>query len=299
MPCRSPLRQYHALSGSGWTFNPGKPHDEYRDLDCGVCIECRLRKARDWAIRCYHEQQMHQRSCFITLTYSDNPIALCRKDIQVFIKAMRDAGLKFSYFGCGEYGDETLRPHYHLILFGIDFSDDRYPWKRSDKGFLVYRSPTLEKFWRHGYCDIGEVTEHSATYVARYTTKKINGALADQADEDTGLRPYDRLLPDDTIIEVPKEMLFCSLKPAIGLRWFLEHGKEVYPSDKVVLNGREYPPPKYYDSLMKKYQPELWEEIVEARLANVELLTDERRESICESRQKNRDVKGALKRTAI
>lgn len=291
MPCRTPLTQYHAPSG--WSFNPAKPHHESRLIDCGMCIECRIRKARDWSIRCYHEGQMHARSCFITLTYAVNPVTLVRRDVTLFLKSLRNAGYQFSYFGCGEYGEETLRPHYHIILFGLDFRHDRYPWKRSKKGSLLYRSPTLEKHWKHGNCDIGELTPESAKYCAQYTTKKINGPLADEANDETGLRPYDRLMPDETIFEVEKEMLFVSRNPAIGLRWFLKWGTEIYPSDFVVMAGKEYRPPKYYDELMKKYRPDIWEGILETRLDHVSenTLTDERRESVCRSREVRRNLK--------
>ena len=297
MTCRTPLRQYHAESG--WSFNPAKPHTESRDIDCGVCIDCRIRKSRDWAIRAYHEQAMHKRSCFVTLTYAENPVTLRRLDVQLFFKSLRNAGFKFSYFGCGEYGDKTLRPHYHIILFGIDFAADRYPWRKTEKGFIQYRSATLEKHWPHGNAEIGEATEQSAAYVARYTLKKINGDFANEADIETGLRPYDRILPDERVMEVAKEMLFVSLRPAIGLRWFLKYGAEVYPADTVVMNGKEYKPPKYYDTLLKKYRPDIWEEVINARLEHVEILSDERRKQICDSREANRRAKNVHKRDGI
>lgn len=298
MTCRSPLRQYHAPSG--WSFNAAKPHTEFRDLNCGVCMDCRIRKAREWAIWCYHEGKMHERSCAVDLTYANNPVALCRRDVTLFFKSLRNAGYKFSYFGCGEYGEIGLRPHYHLLLFGIDFRQDRYPWKRSKKGTLLYRSPTLEKHWEHGNSTVSDLSPKAAEYAARYSLKKINGRAADEADPDTGLRPYDRLMPDDTVIEVPKEMLFCSRQPAIGLRWFLEYAEEVYPRDFVVMNGKEYRPPQYYDSLLRKHRPDIWEKVVEKRLENIgELLTDEERVRISNAREANRNAKKIMQRGDI
>lgn len=290
MPCQSPLRQYHAPSG--WSFNPAKPHTDTRELDCGVCIECRIRKSREWSIRCYHEAQLHQDNCWLTLTYADNPIALSRRDIQLFFKSLRNAGRKFRYFGCGEYGDKELRPHYHIVLFGTMFHD-MYPWEKSN-GSLLYRSEQLEKHWPHGNSRIGWVTAETARYTAGYTFKKLSGPAADEADPESGLRPYDRQLPDGTVFEVPKEMLFCSKRPAIGLEWFLKYGREVYPSDKVVMNGREYKPPKYYDKLLKEYAPHVWEQVAAARVAHVtdNEITDERRQAICEARENQRKHKG-------
>lgn len=290
MPCRSPLRQYHAASG--WSFNAAKPHTEFRDLNCGVCMDCRIRKAREWAIRCYHESKMHERSSFVDLTYADNPVTLTRRDVTLFFKSLRNAGYRFRYFGCGEYGENTLRPHYHLILFGIDFSHDRYPWKRSKKGTLLYRSPTLEEHWQHGNATLSDVSPKAAEYAARYNLKKINGKAADEADPDTGLRPYDRVLPDNTIFPVAKEMLFCSKRPAIGLEWFLKYGNEVYPRDFVVMNGKEYRPPQYYDSLVRKYRPDIWEKVVDSRLEHIDHdLTDQERERICKAKEANRNTR--------
>lgn len=292
MPCQSPLRQYHTLSGSGWTFNAQKPHDEYRDLDCGVCIECRIRKTRDWAIRCYHESQLHSRSCWVTLTYEHNPITLVRRDVQLFFKSLRNAGRKFRYFGCGEYGPKTLRPHYHIILFGTDFPD-QIPWRKNGEN-RFYRSPTLEKHWQHGHAEIGDVTAATATYTAGYITKKINGRMAEEADPETGLRPYDRVTADGQLHEVSREQLYVSLKPGLAFDWLKDNWQEIYPRDRVVFKGKEYVPPKYYDRMLELYHPTLWEEVLNARLEYLqqnEKLTDERRNAINAARQSFRKHK--------
>lgn len=286
MPCRSPIRQYHSKSGSGWSFNAAKPHDDYRDLNCGVCLECRIRKTREWSIRCYHEAQLHSDNSWVTLTYRDNPITLRRGDVTLFFKNLRNAGYRFRYFGAGEYGSETLRPHYHICLFGLRFAD-QYPW-RVHKGITYYRSPALEKAWPHGNAEVGAFAPETARYVAGYTYKKINGRAADEADEETGLRPYDRLLPSGEIFEVAKEMLFVSLKPGIAAEWIAQNWRDVYRHDKVVMNGKEYLPPVYYDKQLKLYKPEVYEKIKNARLEaaiNAPELSDERREVICNARE--------------
>ena len=44
-------------------------YDEFY-LPCGSCVSCRLAYSRSWAIRCMHEASLHDRNCFLTLTYS-------------------------------------------------------------------------------------------------------------------------------------------------------------------------------------------------------------------------------------
>ena len=168
------------------------------------------------------------------------------------------------------------------------------------KGTLLYRSPTLEKHWQHGNVTLSDVSPKAAEYAARYNLKKVNGKEAEEADEETGLRPYDRELPDGRIFEVEKEMLFCSRRPAIGLEWFLEYAEEVYPRDFVVMNGKEYRPPQYYDSLLRKHRPDIWEKVVESRLEHVDVdLSDEERERICRAKEANRNARKVMQRGDI
>ena len=89
-------------------------------VPCRQCTECKMARAKEWAVRLYSELKTTEKSCFITLTYSDehNPGILLKQDFQKFIKRLRkDYQLK--YFACGEYGDLKLRPHFHAILSGV------------------------------------------------------------------------------------------------------------------------------------------------------------------------------------
>ena len=75
VPCYYPLTAWRSRhrgpSGKlGVTFRLG---DGYADmplkLPCGQCVGCRLERSRQWAVRCVHEAQMHDRNCFITLRF--------------------------------------------------------------------------------------------------------------------------------------------------------------------------------------------------------------------------------------
>ena len=126
MACFSPLYGFRSnrLSDNGKRQIVFRRQYGFVDLElivpCGTCIGCRLDRAREWAIRCYHESKCHVFNSFITLTYSDEKLPprseLVKSDLQKFFKRLRDKGYVFRYFACGEYGPLHGRPHYHLLL---------------------------------------------------------------------------------------------------------------------------------------------------------------------------------------
>nr|QJB20087.1 MAG: replication initiator protein [Microvirus sp.] len=260
MTCYHPLhgwlsRSPSSTGGRAITF---RIKDGFSDrpmtVPCGQCIGCRLERSRQWALRCVHEAQFHEQSCFITLTYNDEHLpknkSLVKDDFQRFMKRLRKyfAPQDVRYFHCGEYGETILRPHYHAILFGVDF-DDKVLFKVVN-GVRVFTSQKLEKIWGKGFVTIGDVTFESAAYVARYVLKKITG---DKAAEHYGGR-----LP---------EYVTMSLKPGIGSAWFERYWYEVYPNDYVVARGMKCKPPRFYDKKFADEMPFTMETIKRARSA--------------------------------
>ena len=146
MPCYYPRKMGFDKNGER-TFKEKNHHPEFIPvtIKCGRCIGCRLDRSKEWAVRCVHEQQMHEQSCFVTLTYKDTELVhtpdghptLFHEHFQLFMKRLRKKfGDNISYFMSGEYGDETFRPHYHAILFGVDFKD-KEPLRYNDQGDLL------------------------------------------------------------------------------------------------------------------------------------------------------------------
>lgn len=224
-------------------------------IPCGQCAECRLKRSREWAVRCMHEASLHKDNCFITLTYADDipaSVSLDYTHFQLFMKRLRARFPKdkISFFACGEYGETNpitgqidggkYRAHFHALLFGFNFPD-RVPCRMLDKSDL-FRSSLLDELWRFGACKIGDVCFESASYVARYAMKKINGDLADSV--------YTIITADGEMIRRTSECLVMSKRPAIGLRWFEKFGKHVYAHDRVIARGKEMQPPRYYDKLL-------------------------------------------------
>ena len=141
-------------------------------VNCRQCLECRQKRANEWALRCMFEMKKYTCGSFITLTYEKSPLILVKKDLQDFWKRLRKkiAPLKIRYFACGEYGSLHFRPHFHAIIFGYDFPD-KYIQSNSDKGYAIYNSEELEKLWGHGLVTVQDVTLNSAAYCALYSTK--------------------------------------------------------------------------------------------------------------------------------
>lgn len=272
MACFHPLKAWRSsflkengrkdiIINSGMDNFPG--YDRI-SLPCGKCKGCRLERSRQWAVRIMHEASLHdvtkggRGNCFITLTFNEESIAkrghhsVDVRDYQLFMKRLRKKfGNGIRFYHCGEYGDQYGRPHYHAILFNHSF-DDRYPWKRHN-GSLLYRSDSLEKLWPYGYSSVGDVTFNSAAYVARYVMKKWNGPQADSH--------YTRISNDidhstGEVFKVLPEYNTMSRRPGIAKDWYLANKDEVFPSDSVVVNGKEVRPPKYYTSLYEHEYPE-------------------------------------------
>lgn len=258
VPCFFPLRAFKA-QGGGVTFRGGFV-DRPVLLPCGQCRGCRAERARQWAIRCVHEAQMHARNCFITLTYNRESCppdgGLRVEDFQKFCKRLRKSCGRFRFFHCGEYGEANKRPHYHACIFGLDFAVDRVLLRGSGQNRL-YASGLLARSWGMGNCSVGELTYESAEYVARYCYKKITGSRA--VDE------YSRVDPvTGEVIRVAAPYVTMSRRPGVGSTWFEKFGAEVYPADEVVHKGRRFRPPRFYDG---KIDPELLVELKAKRLA--------------------------------
>lgn len=160
---------------------------------CGQCTPCRILKRREWASRLMLEQKCHESSVFITLTYAPHWLpegnTLVPRDLQLFMKRIRkrynDRRLRF--FGVGEYGDESDRPHYHVALFGADRC---YRVRSHYTGVIPSCCPPCDMVrdsWLLGNVHVGELTEKSASYIAGYTTKKLT-VLNDKTYEILGDR---------------------------------------------------------------------------------------------------------------
>lgn len=246
-------------------------------LPCGQCIWCRLEYAREWAVRMSHEALLHQSNSFITLTYDNdhlpNPPSLDLRDFQLFMKRLRK-GLQSNkknrrkwryksirFFQAGEYGERFGRPHYHAAIFGFDFPD-RVQVENTRHGFRQWESPMLNRMWGLGRTRISELNFETAAYMARYITKKVNGKRKKEHYE-----RYDPITGE--VYELSQEKSTMSRMPGLGEGYFRRFFGDIYPHDFVVLDTKRgaipQGVPRYYDKLLRKYRPDMFECIKEKR----------------------------------
>jgi hypothetical protein len=221
-------------------------------------MACRIERRRQWAVRLMHENQLHQESCFLTLTYDDNNIPLHHslnpKHFTDFMKRFREkmSPVKLRYYQCGEYGEQTSRPHHHALIFGYRPTDGK-PIKRSGD-HMLYRSESLSEIWGHGAVDFGEVGYKTASYVAGYVTKKINGEKAIEhyawTDPETG-EIHSRL----------PEYATMSRKPGIGSGWIERFASQTLAKDSIVVMGKLARSPLFYDNYLKLHYPQQFEQL--------------------------------------
>lgn len=218
-------------------------------FDCGQCVGCRMNRASMWTHRIMHHARFFSANSFATLTYNDANLpadgGLDHRHFQLWMKRFRKliSPLHVDFYMAGEYGSLNNRPHYHVIIFG--WSDpDRHVYKTTRAGSILYRSPVLEATWQLGYSSIGDLTEASAGYTARYIITKLTGDMAaaySYTDPATG-----------EIIKLRPPYNCMSRRTGIGKHWIDKYMDDVYNYDKLISNGRVLRPPKYYDKQREK-----------------------------------------------
>lgn len=228
MTCINPIRIYKNL-------DPQK-YPEGLQLGCGKCIACRIKIKVEWSLRMLHELKYHENSVFLTLTYNDehlpNDYSLKKDDLVRFIKRLRkrleNENRKIKYFACGEYGDKTYRPHYHIIVFGL--------------GLTQHDKDIVKSCWKN--CDwsvdeinkeaFGLVEYNSIMYVAKYIQKKYSGELEYIQYTSLGLETPFRLLSN-----------------GLGKQFALDNKEQIQKNGYITMFGVKHSIPRYYIKILK------------------------------------------------
>lgn len=241
---------------------------------CGRCLPCRINKGRVWQNRLMLEHSVHECSAFVTLTYNDEWLPeggnLVPEDMSGYIKRLRKRlhPVSIRFFGCGEYGPTSYRPHYHIACFNIDGLRDE--------------SAIRDAWQDRGFVDVGELNEASIKYMTGYIMK---GWTFDGAKKLNGRH---------------KEFMRCSRRPGIGSEAIfkmaarlkkksfyrgqrvkeLRRGKASWPLGRLLQGKMDealgVDPAEIYQELLD-YQTELFEKHVEGKEAYYTSLVNEKK----------------------
>lgn len=271
------LARLSQLSGKQLKYEDLMYNPKIMLIPCGQCIGCRIRQREDWTTRIELEARDYPKEevWFITLTYDDEHVPgmivktgeimrkvqytwkpgekrpesvqiLLYEDIQKFLKRLRKAYRgKLRYFVAGEYGEQTARPHYHMILYGWRPTDLENLYKIHHNGY--YTSKWLTDLWNMGQIQIAQAVPETYRYVAGYVTKKmyeIDGKKANAYYELGQTKPF----------------ACMSLKPGLGDHYYQEHKAEIWRQGYIqCTNGKRAQIPRYYEKQMEAENPQrLW-----------------------------------------
>lgn len=240
----------------------GKGSTDRITVPCGVCYDCLSKHRQFWAFRIYQESLRAGSAYFVTLTYDETFIPFVlgsdlknvktlmsyipsideeihfvvhKPDVQKFLKRLRKMlGIeaKLRYYLVSEYGTQTGRPHYHMIIFNLPINP----------------LPELEKAWGLGFVSLTPLNIRRIMYVLKYI---VNGI-------------------DQT--KVVKEFALMSRKPGLGASYVETHSKFHQDNFQFYakMEGRKVSLPRYLKSkiftdyeirlnslLMRKMQDEL------------------------------------------
>lgn len=236
----------------------------FLEIPCGKCIGCRQDQSKEWANRLMMEMNYHDSAYFVTLTYDNDHVpivfddetgeangfmTLNKRDVQLFMKLLRRnfPDDKIRYYLAGEYGDQTLRPHYHAIIFGLHLPN-LIPSGRSETGNQYYVSPDLQRIWKKGFVSCEPANYATCKYVSSYVTKKI-GNKPNEVYENQGMVPPFSL---------------SSRRPGIGYKYFEDH-PEVIRYAKITLGTAEdsytFNLPRYFRKKIRDLDPDRADEI--------------------------------------
>lgn len=244
-------------------------------MPCGNCLPCRITRRRVWTHRMMLERSTSETGCFLTLTYNDDNLpkefhnpktgqiyeanSLNPSHIKKFINTLRKTierrgGEKIRYYCCGEYGDKTNRPHYHLALFNYPACSGAGP-TYNGRTYVPCTCPQcseLSRIWGRGHIFLGKLQQESAQYIAGYVTKKLT-------QDDTDKNIDYRLRTGTALHGRHPEFGRMSKSPGLGYDAAVEFGKKIAPFVKkiddippyLVHNAKKWPLGRYLFNVVR------------------------------------------------
>lgn len=246
-------------------------------LPCGKCIACRRERRQELTVLQCLEASLYRYNWFVTLTYDDMYMiehdgipaySLNRDHLSKFNEVMRKYlsyhGKQYRYFACGEYGEHTERPHYHLTMFGLDPSalglsdqpiteQERYLYlSRGELRFVgfhdvdengnpYWQSKVIADRWPYGMHKIYRANRETMQYVAGYVTKKLYSDRTKEIKR-SGRSPEFQ----------------AQSRPSIGWPWYCKYGHNLsiphegeLVNDCIEISGIKWKPPRIFGRWME------------------------------------------------
>lgn len=241
---------------SRWILNPKS--GKRMLVGCGKCVACRSKRSNQWFVRLRKEMDNSESAYFLTLTYDKEHVPYLygiptfqKSDVQKFIKRIRKnrkhlSGYKrksgmtmtrIKYFAVSEYGSNTLRPHYHIILFNLPSTD------------LDEVSKYIHDNWKLGFTSVGLLNSKRIKYTAKYCTAFC-------------------VLPKEYTLPAYRPFLLCS--NGLGSCYLTDETVRYHQSEldtTVMVDSYRYGMPRYYrNKIFDEVTREMLAEAAEAEM---------------------------------
>lgn len=170
--------KYYAFTPDGVCVNV------YSVYECGHCIECAKKKQTDIKNRMIMEQIGYDcPPLFLTLTYNPEHLpsdGVCKRDVSLFFKRLHArlarAGYNssFKHICFSEYGSKSGRPHYHAMIFGLDYT--QFPtlsrmYEIFDKSWSLNPTRSEDGYVPIGFVYVKVADSGSFSYCSKYVAK--------------------------------------------------------------------------------------------------------------------------------
>lgn len=204
-----------------------------------------------------------------------------------------EEGKPLRFFMCGEYGDNTHRPHYHAILFGF-YPPDARPLP----GTKLSVSDFLSDVWPFGFHTVARVEPDCVSYVAGYVDKKMDDCRMAWASNNVA--------PEYICMSRGCKKIGTG---GIGSKFACDFVDDIWPENSdgtfardycIIGRGSRVKVPSYYDKILSLRLPEKYarlvafrEEVAVSRGASFRLADwlneSHRRNAVAVARRRQRD----------
>lgn len=251
MPCADPQLRFvlhnkplfrNFSMVSDLTLMLQKPHDVF---DCGKCLWCRKKSATTLATNCVLHASLYASNCFLTLTHDESrpgyhnkfdysEIQRFKKRLRIWVQRNINPKHKLEIFNVHEYG-KNGKKHWHLIVFNFDFKHDKTIFNIKN-GNSLYISETLKKLWPFGNHTIGDVSEASAMYQAKYMEKDFQHYNTHNARKSH------------------------SQHSGLGKPYFLKHYSQILRLGYIPFNGKKHPVPRSFEKIAERHYSHFYQQ---------------------------------------